>query len=196
MSDTPTEPRTERGRRTRRALLEAAEAEFGVRGFADTSIVDVTRRAGVAMGTFYTYFPSKEAIFGELVHELSHRLRRAIATAVAGRERRADIERAGLAAFFTFVREHRALYRIVRQAEYVDEALFRCYYQRLAEGYVRGLSAAAGELQPVDLEATAWALMGMADFLGLRYVLWSDEPVPPEVLDTVTALLDRGLFRR
>lgn len=191
-----TAPRTERGRRTRRALLDAAEAEFGTRGFADASIVDITRRAGVAQGTFYTYFPSKEAVFGELVRELSHLLRSAIAARVAGLDRRADIERAGLAAFFDFVRDHRALYRIVRQAEYVDEALFRWYYQRLADGYVRGLAAARADLvEPVDLEATAWLLMGAADFLGLRYVLWSDDPVPDEVLDTVTAILGRGLFR-
>ncbi|MEQ1564887.1 MAG: TetR/AcrR family transcriptional regulator [Myxococcota bacterium] len=195
MSD-PELPRTERGRRTRRALLDAAEIEFGGRGFAEASIVDITRRAAVAQGTFYTYFPSKEAVFAELVRELSHLLRAAIAAAVAGLDRRVDIERAGLVAFFRFVQEHRALYRIVRQAEYVDEELFRWYYRRLADGYVRGLAAAAdrGELGEVDVETTAWALMGMADFLGLRFVLWADEPPPERVIDTVTELLRGGLF--
>ena len=60
------EPRTERGRRTRRALLDAAAIEFGERGFHESSIVGITQRAGVALGSFYTYFESKEAVFARL----------------------------------------------------------------------------------------------------------------------------------
>lgn len=196
MDDTAPVPRTDRGRRTRQALLDAAEAEFGRRGYAETSIVEITRRAQVAQGTFYTYFPSKEAIFAELVRELSHRLRAHIAAAVADLTGRLAIERAGFQAFFDFIRRHRDLYRIVRQAEFVDEELFRWYYRRLADGYVRGLSAAVerGEVHLVDPETAAWALMGIADMVGMRWVVWQDEPLPPEVLDTVMQLLQSGLF--
>ena len=49
-------PRTERGRRTQRAILDAAAAEFGEKGFHEGSISGITRRAGVALGSFYTYF--------------------------------------------------------------------------------------------------------------------------------------------
>ena len=54
----PKTPRTERGRRTLRKLLDAAAVEFGERGFYDASISGITRRAGVALGSFYTYFES------------------------------------------------------------------------------------------------------------------------------------------
>ena len=60
-------PRTERGRRTLRALLDAAAAEFGEKGFHDSSVVSITSRAGVALGSFYTYFDSKESLFRALV---------------------------------------------------------------------------------------------------------------------------------
>jgi AcrR family transcriptional regulator len=60
-------PRTERGRRTQRAILDAAAAEFGDKGFHDSSIVSITQRAGVALGSFYTYFESKDALFRALV---------------------------------------------------------------------------------------------------------------------------------
>ena len=53
-------PRTERGRRTMRRLIEAAAQEFGQRGFHEAAITGITQRAGVALGTFYTYFQSKE----------------------------------------------------------------------------------------------------------------------------------------
>src|SRR3546814_6669921 len=59
-------PRTERGRRTLRALLDAAAAEFGEKGFHDGSISAITRRAGVALGTFYTYFDRSEEHTSEL----------------------------------------------------------------------------------------------------------------------------------
>ncbi|HKY91902.1 MAG TPA: TetR/AcrR family transcriptional regulator, partial [Nevskiaceae bacterium] len=49
------------------ALLDAAAAEFGEKGFHDSSIVSITARAGVALGTFYTYFDSKDELFRALV---------------------------------------------------------------------------------------------------------------------------------
>ena len=59
-------PRTARGERTLRKILDAAREEFGERGFSDSSIVGITQRAGVALGTFYTYFDSKEELFQAL----------------------------------------------------------------------------------------------------------------------------------
>src|SRR3546814_20717729 len=68
-------PRTERGRRTLRKLLDAAAVEFGDRGFHEASISGITRRAGTALGSFSTYFDSKEAIFQALVRYMSEKLR-------------------------------------------------------------------------------------------------------------------------
>ena len=55
-----------KGRETRRRLLDAAERVFGELGFYDASIVKITEAAGVAQGTFYLYFASKQEIFEEL----------------------------------------------------------------------------------------------------------------------------------
>ena len=52
-------------------LIKAAREEFDSNGFIQTRVADIVSRAGVAQGTFYTYFDSKESIF------------EAIATAVA-----------------------------------------------------------------------------------------------------------------
>ncbi|MEQ1504296.1 MAG: TetR/AcrR family transcriptional regulator [Myxococcota bacterium] len=188
-------PRTDRGRKTRQALLDAAEIEFGAQGYAAASVVDIAKRAGTAHGSFYTYFESKETIFAELVRGLSDRLRTEIAAAVDGLDDRLAIERAGIEAFFSFIQRHRALYRIVRQAEFVDEALFRWYYRRIADGYVRGLRAAAdrGQVALADPDTVAWCLMGMADFVGMRWVLWEGQPPPRHVVDAMLALVSTGL---
>jgi AcrR family transcriptional regulator len=63
----PEAPRSARGQRTRGALVAAARTVFERDGFLDARIVDITKEAGVASGTFYTYFDSKEAIFQALV---------------------------------------------------------------------------------------------------------------------------------
>ena len=49
----PKTPKTRKGLATQAKLLEAAEAEFGERGYHDGSIVEITRRAGGGLGTFY-----------------------------------------------------------------------------------------------------------------------------------------------
>ncbi|GIV71912.1 MULTISPECIES: TetR/AcrR family transcriptional regulator [Caldilinea] len=193
-----TKPITSRGQQTRQKLLDAAEEVFGERGYERASIVDITRRAGVAQGTFYVYFADKKAIFVELVRELSHRLRGEIAKAVAGLSDRMEIERVGFRTFFTFAHEHRNLYKIVRQAEFVDEELFRWYYRRLAEGYARGLAQAmeAEQIRRLDPECLAYCLMGIADFLGMRWVLWDGESPPDEVFENMMAFIRYGMELR
>src|SRR6478735_6984817 len=93
------EPRTERGRKTRRALLDAAAVEFGERGFHDSSIVGITQRAGVALGSFYTYFESKEAIFHALVTDMSAQVRDNVGPALKDARDGLDGERRALEAF-------------------------------------------------------------------------------------------------
>ncbi|SFB56328.1 transcriptional regulator, TetR family [Amycolatopsis marina] len=60
-------PQTQRGRNTRAKLLEAARRVFERDGFLDVKITDITSEAGVAAGSFYTYFESKEETFRALL---------------------------------------------------------------------------------------------------------------------------------
>jgi AcrR family transcriptional regulator len=57
---------TARGLRTRATLVAAAKQVFEEIPFPESRITDITTRAGVASGTFYTYFDSKEEIFREV----------------------------------------------------------------------------------------------------------------------------------
>ena len=120
-------PRTERGRRTLRALLDAAAVEFGEKGFHDGSISGITRRAGVALGSFYTYFDSKDAIFRALVRDMSDQVRDNVAPAIRAAPHQIAAERAGLLSFLEFVRGHKEIYRIIDEAEFVDPASFRAH---------------------------------------------------------------------
>jgi AcrR family transcriptional regulator len=62
--------RIARREKRRAAILAAALEEFAARGFADTRLDDVARRAHIAKGTIYLYFRDKESLFQELVRTM------------------------------------------------------------------------------------------------------------------------------
>ena len=68
---------TEHGRERKQQLVDAAAELFAANGYAATRIQDICRRAGVAKGLFYWYFPTKQALFAELVRSMRQRLRKA-----------------------------------------------------------------------------------------------------------------------
>ena len=144
----------------------------------------------MAQGTFYLYFSSKKEIFDELVRDLNVRVRHAMAEGAARGKTRAEAEMLGFQAFFRFTAEHTALYRIIRQAEFVSPEMLRYHYERLAEGYIEGLreASAAGEVGELDPEVAAYALMGMGELIGMRWILWEQAAEMPKA---VLAELDR-----
>lgn len=188
-------PVTARGEATRRRLLNAAEQEFGSKGYHGASVSSITQRADIAQGTFYLYFRSKEEMFVTLVRDIGHQLRAHSTQAIAQATNRLEAERLGLEAFLQFTTRHRGLYRIVQESQFVDPQIFREYYEKLAEGYGAALDAAArnGELSAGDGEVRAWAIMGIGHFLGLRWCLWQKKQPPPEVLDQVMGFITRGM---
>jgi len=69
-------------RPTEQQLLDAAGELFAARGYSATRIADICQAAGVAKGLFYWYYPTKGALFAELVRTMRLRLRRAQGTAM------------------------------------------------------------------------------------------------------------------
>lgn len=191
------EPRTDRGRRTLRKLLDAAELEFGEKGFHDSSITGITARAGTALGSFYTYFDSKNEIFRALVKDLSDRVRIHAATQLSLTSA-IEAEQSALIAFLRFAREHKEIYRIIDEAEFVDPVSYRSHYESTAQRIFERLRRAGdnGEFQGDLHEAHAWAIMGMNVFLGLRFSIWSDTESDEEVAAAARSLLERGILRR
>ncbi len=188
-------PKTARGRRTKEKLLEAAESVFGERGFHDAAISAITQRAGVALGTFYVYFESKEEVFRALVAHMGHLTRAWISKKIEQAPDRLAAERQGLEAFIEFSRQHKNLYRIVAEAQFVAEDSFREYYSVFAQAYAENLEHAAqlGEIRKGNFEQWAWALIGMNVFLGMRYAVWGDSRPAAEIAADVGELIERGL---
>src|SRR5258708_35043930 len=89
-------PRTARGERTLRKILDAARDEFGERGFSDCSIVGITQRAGVAIGTFSTYFDSRVAIILAIESDQSADVRVNVVTEITDATGALSCERSAL----------------------------------------------------------------------------------------------------
>lgn len=199
-------PLTKRGEATRRRLLEAAEVVFAEQGYHEASIVKITERAGVGLGTFYLYFDSKQTIFEALVIDLNRRVRHSMSEAMEGAASRLEAERAGFAGFFRFTAAHPALYRVVREAEFVSPEVLRLHYTRIVEGYEAGLRAAqaTGDVDPLlDASTTAWALMGMGELIGMRFLLWERDAegnppgeIDPAVFEAMGRVIDNALAPR
>jgi len=191
-------PRTPRGERTLRKILDAALEEFGEKGFSEGSIVGITTRASVALGTFYTYFDSKEAVFQELVRDMSGQVRDHVAPVLLEATDALDGEGRALESFLAFVQTHRQVYRIIDEAEFVDPEGFRKHYVTTAERIAARLQAGKekGEVssmdRPLATEVEAWAIMGMNVFLGLRVGVWGKDS-PQDVTQVANNLLQRGL---
>ena len=193
-------PRTERGRRTLRKLLDASAIEFGEKGFHEASVSSITRRAGVALGSFYTYFDSKDALFRALVLDMSENVRTSARAAIDDDMGALDTERAALTAFLDFASEHKEVYRIIDEAEFVDPASYRTHYETIAERIGQRLrkGAEAGEMREDLGEVEAWAVMGMNVFMGLRFAIWAGERDTlshEDIARQINRLLAEGIAR-
>jgi AcrR family transcriptional regulator len=191
-------PRTARGQRTLRKILDAAREEFGERGYSESSIVGITQRAGVALGTFYTYFESKEALFQALVRDMSTQVRDNVGPALSGAKDGLDGERRALEAFLRFAHDHRDIYRIIDESEFVEPAVYREHYETTATRIAARLRAARGRgelsqnLLDGDLDIIAWGMMGANVFLGLRFAVWDDSDAG-SVADAMSRVWRQGM---
>lgn len=167
-------------KRTRQAIFQAAEQVLGEYGYSRAGIAEITRRAGVAQGTFYVHFKSKEELMNGVVRFLSHELRRELSSVTAGFKDRRDREIQGMLAFFNFLAHHSQIYRIVAESEAIVPESAKYYYGKLASGYTASLSQGvkAGEIRSFPLDFLVPALMGINHMIGLRWLIWSSAARP------------------
>lgn len=153
-------------------ILDAALATFGEQGLAGARLEDIARRAGIAKGTIYLYFPNKEELFREVIrHTIGDRLSvaRAAVSAAPSDVPSGDLLRRFMTEWWAFLRtpEYQTVYRLVigelhrfpdLLAFYAQEAVLPAR-QLLASLVDRGV--ALGEFRRVDATTTARILASM-----------------------------------
>ena len=74
--------------------------------------------------------------------------------------------------------------------------MLHLHYERLTSGYVAGLRQAMedGEIADGDPELLAWALMGIGELVGMRWILWNGrDELPAEILDELGRIITRTI---
>ena len=201
----PVLPSTERGRRMRARLLAAAREVFERDGFLDARVTDISSAAGVAHGSFYTYFRSKTEIFRVLVAGTMDELYASLGaggdtTSPAGRidDAVSRIDRANRS-FVTMYRQNTALMALFEQVTTFDPEV-RSLRQAARERMVGRVRHSIEELQAdglvaadVDAEYSAHALVAMVNGLVHYWLVLGADFDEDRLVATMTDLWARSL---
>lgn len=155
----------------RERLLIEGKTLFGEKGYFDTNIHEITDKAGLSTGAFYTYFDSKESFYSELIHRVGREVRHFITINLPPGLNSLERELRGLWLFIVYLSIDRTCYGIVREAEFVLPAEVKIYYDAFAEGYRKHQDPGIAALDPTSIEF----LLGVAHYLGIE-VIFDESP--------------------
>ncbi len=173
---------------TRAALRRAAHECFAEQGFVATQIGDISRRAGVAHGTFYVHFESKEAVLDELLAEFNAALVDKLERAWPAGAEPLGAARALAAVCLDHWKAERGLVAAFAERAGIDGSL-----ASLRDGISPPVAAflatrlaelAGGKLRDADL--IAHGLLGLWTRVGLQY-LFGDAP-RQRAIDTLASM--------
>lgn len=197
----PTGTRSARGERTRAALVTAARLVFERDGFASAKITDIAKQAKVAVGSFYTYFDSKDAVFRAVIEAIGGELAKPLPKSIS-----ADpFERieAGNRAYVRVYKKNARILAVMQHRTFEDRGMYelrqrgRKLFIDRAERAIRRLQA-AGLASGVKPRFAAMALSGMVHSFCYEAFALDDTPEPAvrsedEVAAGLTTLWARAL---
>jgi AcrR family transcriptional regulator len=197
------DPRRPKSERTRRALLESAVRTIGREGFSGATVSRITAGAGVAVGTLYLHFPSRQHLFDDVLTHVREAMLRDVGPAVRGATGFLDVEQRGFVAFFKHLHRNPWYIRIETEARIWARDTYEAHVADLAQRYVRALRRCkrqgefAGYAED-ELEALAYMLMSARKYLAMRYIMQGDRarPLPRWLRDAYMQFVTHGLAGR
>jgi len=192
--------RAEKVASNRLALLRAGAEVVGERGYEEASVARIVERAGLAHGTFYKHFESRQAMFDELLPSMGNELLEEVRELVRGSKDILDVEEKGFRGFFEYVVKHPGFYRVLNEAEVAAPAAFDQHISNLARHYTQALkrSRNRGEIRGYDereLEVVAFVLMAARFYVYLRFSKSGAKAkrIPDWVVTAYMKFVSRGL---
>ena len=194
-AQTGRQPVSARGARTREALVQAARDVFEREGFLESRITDITAAAGVAAGSFYTYFTSKEDVFAAVMSEVEEEMLHPRLEPAHNRDDPVAVIEAANLAYLAAYRRNAKLMGLMEQVAGIDPA-FREQRLRRARAFMRRNATAIRRLQAdghadpdLDAALAAEALSAMVSRMAyFRYVLNLGNASQPALVETLTRL--------
>ncbi len=164
----------------RAAILEAAREVFADEGYDAAGVRDIIRRTELASGTFYNYFPDKEAVFRAVLDESAQEVRRRLRAVRAGARTLEAFVGDAYRAWFQFLVEDRLLFELMQRNAGPIRALFGdpilgAGVADLLEDLQQAIGR--GDVPELDAQYLTGAMAGVALELGVRMA----EREPPDV---------------
>ncbi|WP_172839582.1 TetR/AcrR family transcriptional regulator [Sulfitobacter alexandrii] len=183
--------------------MAAAIEAVGEYGFAGATIARIAEGAGVAHGTFYTYFESRQALLDQLLPDISVELLNHIREKVLeAPDDPIARERARIEGFFEFLRDTPHLFTMLHEGEFHTRAGFHRHVEMQTESYLRAMryEARQGNLRvedPEELQVVCRMLMASRDYISNHYCMRDGKVVapPPHVVDSYMNFAVAGLFK-
>ena len=189
----------ERSRTRRERILDAAFHTFSRRGYRETAMDEIAVAAETSKGGVYFHFPTKEALFRELVRTTADRLAAKVERAVAAETdpiARADV---ALRTVLTTFAGHRTMARLLfldslgaGRAFNADTNALHERFALMIAGYLDE-AVAAGAIAPIDTKLTGVAWFGALNEVVARWLLVEDAPPLEAKYPELRALLLRSV---
>jgi AcrR family transcriptional regulator len=175
--------------------VQAAREVFERDGFLAARITDITARAGVAAGSFYTYFTGKEDAFAAVMDEVQEEMLHPRLREITAHDDPLAVIESANRAYLAAYRRNAKLMALMEQVIHIDEGLRRVRLRR-ARAFEERNAAAVRALQQsglanpgLDARLAARALSAMVSRTAyLRYVQGYGNESNETLVRTLTAL--------
>lgn len=189
--------REERAPGARAEILAAAAEVVGQVGYANATVDKIVSAAGMAQGTFYLYFKSRQELFDDLLPFAGMEMISFIGERVKSSRDIYELETRGMRAFFEYMKRNPGFSRIINEAEAAAPRAYLTHLKLLKDRYVRALkeSLAKNEFKNFnseELEAVAYMLMSCRHYLHMRYMKMEPAGTSLEKVIDVYARFIRG----
>lgn len=178
-------------------LFDAAAVIVGKLGYSEASIARITEEAGYAQGTFYNHFPSRQALFDELLPSLGLKMAHYVQERTRAVRPESSRELARFKLFFEYLRENPGFLRILNEAEFSAPEAFQKHIDNMVRPFYHMLVRARerGEVRQftdAEIRVIVHILMGARSYLGQR--LDASGTVDTAVFTAYEKMLCGGLF--
>lgn len=193
-------PRAERAEGNRKALFRAAAKVVGAVGYKKASIARITQAAGLAQGTFYLYFDSRQDLFDQLLPELGKNILAHLSREVVAHPNILEAERQWFRSLLVYFVRHPGFFTILNETESASKDALHEHVKNLIRAYSRTLQryVRSGQIRgwtDSQLEIISIILISARAYIYQYYLRGRKgmRDVPDEIIETYVAFLQNGI---
>ncbi len=177
-------------------IVKSATMLFSTKGYRGTTIKDITAGAGLAVGTFYLYFKSKQELYASIMEDFAKGLQKHLDGCGAGIEDVVERQVQYIISFIRYAFENLACYNLIFESLYIDKKLFFDYYHKYAMRYVPFIAKSPDMSKEIDPAVWSYISMGIGNFLGFKVIAEGDcsEEQLKIIENTIRKILTEGIL--